>query len=122
MDFLLDECVLGKTRKLLKELGFSTISLTELGKNSSADEIVLNLAKEQETILITNDLHFSNIVLYPAGSHLGIILLRFKASETSEEVNKVHQVLERLLKERSLSELKDELTIVDRNKYRIHKE
>ena len=122
MDFLIDECVLANTRRLLKELGFSAKPITELGKASASNGEVLNLAKQQEAILITNDLHFSNIWLYPLGSHTRIILIRQRASETTEDIERAHQVLIRLLKEVNLSELKGRLTIVDRNKYRIHKE
>ena len=121
MDFLIDECVFGKTKELLEKLGFSIISIVELGKAFCVNGEVIDLAKQQESILITNDLHFSDIALYPIGSHLGIIVLRLRTSEVNEEMEKVHIVLTRLLKEVKLSELKGTLIIVDRNKYRIHK-
>lgn len=120
MKFLIDECTLGKTVKLLKEAGFSTITLQELGKTSVTNGTVINIAKKLKAIIVTNDLDFGNLILYPLGSHSGIIVLRPRL-DTAEAINDIHNVLMRLLKEARPSEIEKSLVIVDRNKYRIKK-
>ncbi|MBU0896263.1 MAG: DUF5615 family PIN-like protein [Candidatus Omnitrophica bacterium] len=121
MEFILDECVLGKTKKLLKDLGLSINTVVELGKASICDDEVLELAKNRKAILVSCDLHFSNLLLYPLGSHWGIIVLRMRASDTPNSINQIHKVFTSFLKDITLSTIKGHLVIIDRNKYRIHK-
>jgi len=120
MKFLIDECVLAKTHKLLEQEGFTAISLKDLDKLSATNGEVLNLAKNNNAILITNDLDFANFILYPPGSHPGIIVLRFR-SETPETIDSVHKILLRLLRDEKPSALEKSLVIIDHNKYRIVK-
>lgn len=119
--FLIDECVLGKTKKLLEKQGYVAISIQELDKASATNGEVVSLAKNQDAILITNDLDFANLILYPLGTHPGIIVLRLR-SETPESIDKLHEVLLHLLKEAKPADLKKSLTIVDPNKYRIRRD
>jgi predicted nuclease of predicted toxin-antitoxin system len=120
MKLLIDECVLGKTARLLKENGFSIITVQELGKASATNGTVIDIAKRKKAVIVTNDLDFANLILYPLGSHEGIIVLRPRL-DTIEAINDVHNVLVRLLKEVKPSVIEQSLVIIDRNKYRIKK-
>lgn len=120
INFLIDECVLGKTKDLLEKLGFSIITLQELKKLSASNGEVLSLAEKHKAVLVTNDLDFSNLILYPLGSHLGVVVLRFR-SEIPEDIDKAHEVLKQLFKEVKPEELQKALTIIDLNKYRIRR-
>ena len=120
MKLLIDECVLGKTAKLLKRSGFSLITLQKLHKTSATNGTIIQIAKKEKAIIVTNDLDFANLILYPIGSHEGIIVLRPRI-DTLEAINDVHKVLLRLLKEVKPADLAKSLVIVDRNKYRIRK-
>src|SRR3989338_7628696 len=121
MRFLLDECVLGKTVKLLRNSGFAVITIQELGKASATNGTVIKTAIQEKAVIITNDLDFGNLILYPLGSHGGIIVLRPRL-DTGEAINDVHIVLMRLFKEVKHAEIEKSLIVVDRNKYRIRKE
>lgn len=117
MKFLLDHCVLGKTRRLLKEAGYSVTTLNELGKATSTDSEVINIAIGLNVILITCDLDFSDIRIYPSHSHLGIIVLKMiPLTEKS-----VHSILLKALAELKPSEITKSLIVVDHNKYRIRR-
>jgi len=61
MKFLSDQCLLGKTLKLLRKEGHTVVTLKELGKQSAPDEEVIKIARSIDAILITNDLDFGNI-------------------------------------------------------------
>ena len=50
MKLLVDECVLGKTARLLKKEGFPTVTLQELGKMSATNGTLINLAKKEKAI------------------------------------------------------------------------
>ena len=121
MRLLIDECVLGKTARLLKRRGFAVITLRELGKTSVTNGTVISIAHKQKAIVITNDLDFGNLILYPLGSHGGIIVLRPRL-DTPQAINDVHAVLMRLFEEIAPSEIEKSLVIIDRNKYRIRKD
>jgi len=117
MKSLLDHCVTGKTRVLLEKAGFATIALKELGKASAPDSEVLAIAKSREAILLTCDLEFGNVLIYPPGSHSGIILLRI--SQATE--NQVHSLLLKALAEIDPSLLSRSLVVIDKNKYRVRR-
>ncbi len=118
MKILLDNCIPGKTGKLLQEAGFSIITLKELGKSSASNSEVLYLARTNEALLLTCDLDFSNILIYPPGSHCGIIVLKISAATERP----VYSVLLKALEELDPSLLSRSLVIVDKNKYRLRHE
>lgn len=120
MKLLIDECILGKTTKLLKKEGFLIVTIQELGKSSASNGTVINIANKENAVIITNDLDFGNLILYPLGSHPGIIVLRPRL-DTAEAINDVHKVLMRLLNDLKPADIEKSLIIVDRNKYRIRK-
>ena len=97
MKFLIDECVLAQTAKILRENGFSVVTIQELGKASAINGTVINIANKEKAIIITNDLDFGNLDLYSLESHMGVILLRPRL-DTLEAIEGVHRVLLRLLK------------------------
>lgn len=121
MKFLIDECVLGKTVKLLKKLEFPVITIQELGKTSATNGTVINIAKKENAVIITNDLHFGNLTLYPLGCHVGVIVLRPRL-DTTDAINAVHTILIQLLKELKPCEIENSLIVVDKDKYRLKRE
>lgn len=120
MKLLIDECVLGKTAELLKRNGFSIITLQELGKTSVTNGAVIKISKKQKSVIVTNDLDFGNLIMYPLGSHPGIIVLRPRL-DTPQAIDDVHKILLRLLREVKPQDIEKSLIIIDRNKYRIRK-
>ena len=110
---LIDECVLGKTVKLLRESGFSVVTLGEVGKTSATNGTVISIADKERAIIVTNDLDFGNLLLYPLGSHSGIIVLRPRL-DTAEAIDDVHRILISLLKETNPAEIERALIIIDR--------
>lgn len=117
---LIDECVLGKTTKLLKKEGFSVTTIQELGKTSATNGTVIKIAEKEKAVIITNDLDFGNLILYPLGTHEGIIVLRPKLND-DQAIDDVHNILIHLLNDLKPEEIKKSLIIVDRNKYRLKK-
>lgn len=116
--FLADECVGLPTIYFLKEEGYSVTTSTEAGLNSKQDMEVLSWAIKEKRILITEDIDFGNIILYPPKLHHGIILLRFR----HRLENEIHAILTKLLKELPTKDFNKTLIIVDAEKYRVRKE
>lgn len=70
--FLLDENVDIRLSSYLKKAGFS-VKLAEKGMKNSK---LINLAKEESCVLITNDKDFANKDLYNPADYSGIIVFR----------------------------------------------
>lgn len=116
--FLADECVGLPTIDLLRESGYSVITAKEANLRGKSDFEILKWAIKERRILVTEDIDFGNIILYPPKLHHGVILLRFRHSSENE----IHIILSILLKELKPTDFKKSLIIVDPEKYRLRKE
>ena len=87
--FLLDENIPRSIYRVLKEYGY----YVEYVPKGVDDETVINIAREKNLVLITRDSDFADEMMYPPGSHPGIIVL------------KVHPTIPRLLSEKLLEAL-----------------
>jgi len=115
--FLADQCVWGKTIKLLREEGHKVITLKELGAEKAPDEEVLKLAFELDAVLVTNDTGFGNVLTYPPSTHKGVILLRL----TKRTEAYVHKVLRFFVGKVTQEELKGALVVIGPRGYRIRR-
>ena len=115
MNLLADECVYQITVNLLRQHGHDVITAQESKLSGCNDRDVLSFAIDQNRILLTNDAHFSNILLFPPSQHKGVIVLKIRPSVQSD----VHAVLIQLFKDIDQQQLRQTLVIVDRNKYRV---
>lgn len=116
--FLADECVGLPTISLLRKLGYSTVTIKEAGLSGKSDIEILKWAISQKRVLLSEDIDFANILLYPAKLHHGVIVLRFR----HRLENEIHGTLITLLKELKPSDFKKTLIIVDADKYRVRRE
>ena len=87
--FLLDENIPRRIYRVLKEHGY----YVEYVPKGVDDDTVINIARERNLLLITRDSDFADEIMYPPGSHPGIIVLR------------VHPAIPRLLLEKLLEAL-----------------
>jgi len=117
MRFLVDHCVWGKTIKLLKKQGYEVITLKELNKQDAPDQEVIKIAKSKSAILITNDLDFGNIFLYPPSQFGGVIVLRISPEKEDAGHRTLLDYLDRVTQEK----ISKTLVIVDHQKCRIHR-
>ncbi len=112
---LADHCVFSSTIRFLQAAGYGVRRLKELANTDARDPEVLNLARQHDLLLLTNDGDFGNVLLYPPAGHNGVIVLKIHAAVEQS----VHRVLLRLLQERDREELRHTLAVVDSRKYRI---
>ena len=112
MKFLADECVYLVTVRLLRGLGHSVLTVHEAGLDGQPDEQILEFAQNENRILLTADLDFSNIRRYPPKSYCGIIVLKIRPYNANE----VHATLQHFLAATNEASIRETLVIVDRNK------
>jgi predicted nuclease of predicted toxin-antitoxin system len=74
--FLADENIHGEVVRALRETGTDIISVGELGWFGKTDAVVLDLAMEQQRVVLTHDSDFGNLAVVQGQPHAGIIFLR----------------------------------------------
>ena len=74
--FLVDEDLPLSLACAMRDAGWSTSHVREVGLRGAPDAQVIARAKEHGEVLVTADLEFANIVAYPPGSHAGIVVVR----------------------------------------------
>jgi predicted nuclease of predicted toxin-antitoxin system len=114
--FLVDEDMPKSSAKLLTELGYDAAHVKECGLTGQPDSQIFEFAQEKELIIITRDLGFSNLIDYPLGTHCGIVVFRVPNFFTSANIN---SVLLNFIRDVNVSEIKNSLTIVSPDHYRI---
>jgi predicted nuclease of predicted toxin-antitoxin system len=96
MKFLVDECTGPAVAHWLKQQGHDVFSVFDQARGIDDDKVI-EIARIEERILITNDRGFGEKVYRERRSHHGVVFLRL-ANERS--MNKI-RVLEQLLEQHS---------------------
>jgi predicted nuclease of predicted toxin-antitoxin system len=110
--FFIDESTPAQTVKFLQDLGYEIIKVKDVGLRGAKNSEIFDKAQELGVCLITADLDFGDIRVYPPSSHHGIIVLRVSPKDFSEELVSIHKILERFLAEETAFDRT--LFIVDR--------
>lgn len=116
MKFLLDQDVYGVTAKFLRKSGYDFIRVADIGLSQASDEKILEIAQEQNRILITRDRDYGNLV-FVKSLGAGVIYLRMLPTN----LNLVHKELVRVLETYSESELSRSFVVVEFNGHRLRK-
>lgn len=78
MLFKLDENMPPSASELLRGLGHDVTTVYDQGLQSCIDPEVLAACQAEERILLSLDLDFSNILVYPPERYTGLIVLRLR--------------------------------------------
>jgi predicted nuclease of predicted toxin-antitoxin system len=117
MKFFADHCAYGVTIKFLRGLGYTVETAKEVGLEVADDADILQHARGTDAVLLTNDLDFANILLYPPAGSMSVIVLKISKATIPE----VHAVLRQMLKDIPSDQFRGALFVVDRNKYRVRR-
>lgn len=117
MKIFADECVYSATTKSLRDLGHDVETAQEAGLSGHEDQELLQYAIQQNRILISIDMDFSNAVRFVPSTHSGIIILKIRPST----IDNVHQVLSQFLRGNAEEEIHHSLVIIDKTKYRVRR-
>src|SRR3989338_2540236 len=116
MKFLIDADCHRSIGSALKKDGHQVSDIRDLIPHCP-DETIYKLLQKESYILITRDLDFSNILRYPASSNCGIILLRVHLLPVEGIIYLIRDLLSRV----TLPELLGSITVIRKDRYRIHK-
>jgi predicted nuclease of predicted toxin-antitoxin system len=113
--FKLDENLPQDAVVLLRNAGHQVQTVLEERLGGSPDSQVLNLCRDEARVLITFDLDFADIQLYPPGSHPGIWVLRPHSQSIANTVTMLRGALTLLETE----EPQKRLWIIEHGRVRI---
>ena len=101
MRFLVDANVPRSALALLQKFGHQAEHVRDIGLGASPDTQIARHARATGSVLITRDLDFADIRVYPPEEYLGIIVLRLPDDAIAEQISKV---IEGLLERKDLLE------------------
>ncbi|MGO9613112.1 MAG: DUF5615 family PIN-like protein [Dissulfurispiraceae bacterium] len=87
LKFLVDEDMPRSTTQILKNIGFETFDVREVGLRGKSDNEIFVFAQENHAVIVTADIGFGNLLRYPLGSHAGIIIVHDPNEMSNVTVN-----------------------------------
>ncbi len=117
MSILLDHCVPRRYLRLLNEWGYEASLLTDHTAADAPDDEVIRLARQLDAALLTVDMDFANVLVYPPQKYGGIIVMRYPIGEEEALDDTLRQMLAHLYRD----ELRGALIVVTPHRYRIRR-
>jgi predicted nuclease of predicted toxin-antitoxin system len=115
LKFKIDENLPVEAAKIFLKLGYDADTIFAEGLKGSSDEELINVCKKEDRILVTLDLDFSDVRVYPPGSVPGIIILRIADQSADSTLSVLNKVILAVNKENPAGKL----WIVDEKRIRI---
>ena len=85
--FLVDEDMPRSTGHALKAAGFEAFDVRDVGLRGKSDAEVFSHAQREGLVLLTGDWGFGNLLMFPVGSHHGIVLVHFPNEIPTADLN-----------------------------------
>jgi predicted nuclease of predicted toxin-antitoxin system len=82
----IDENLPNEVAQHFNQRGRNVQTVLDQNLKGCTDEILLRICQEEKRILVTLDLDFSNITLYPPGTYEGIIVFRVKNQSKNSDI------------------------------------
>jgi predicted nuclease of predicted toxin-antitoxin system len=116
--FLLDENMPRPLEAALRNEGHDAVAVQDVGLRGQPDTAVIAYATVEGRVLVTRDVEFGNLRIYPLGSHAGVVLMRYPNKTTIDEVIQLITAALRLLTE---DDLIGNLVVLDPQRLRIRR-
>ena len=113
--FKLDENIPGEAVALLREAGHGVATALEQRLGGVADERLLGACRDESRVLVTLDLDFGDVRVYPPASHPGVWVLRPKA----QSVGKLVELLRGALALAAVEPVSNRLWVIEAGQVRI---
>jgi predicted nuclease of predicted toxin-antitoxin system len=115
MKFLLDMPVSALLLDVLRVHGHEGVHAYQIGKGRATDGELLEIARQENRVVITADLDFPRLLALSSAAGPGLIL--FRGGNYSDV--EMCDLLERVIKEVSVETLESSVCVVDKKRIRI---
>jgi predicted nuclease of predicted toxin-antitoxin system len=116
MKFKLDECIDARLSINLREAGYEAVTTQQQGLHGIEDERLYHLCMNEGYILVTLDIHFSNLLNFDPKDTPGIVVLRGPDDLFATTLKLIKTLIEGLKSEKP----EGRLWIVELERIRIH--
>ena len=117
MRFKVDESLHVEVADLLRGQGHDALTVFDQGLRGRGDHDIADMCRSENRVLLSLDLDFSNILMYPPENYPGLIVLRLRKKSRAAVRRVATRVTDHLNKE----PLAGRLWIVDEHRIRIHR-
>ncbi len=117
MRFKVDESLHVEVADLLRGQGHDALTVFDQGLRGRNDHALADICRIENRVLLSLDLDFSNILMFPPENYPGLIVLRLRSRGRAAVRRMVTRVTDHLNKE----PLAGRLWIVDEHRIRIHR-
>lgn len=115
MRFKIDENLPVEAKDIFRQAGFDATTVADEGLAGSPDEVIAAVCRREDRVIVTLDLGFGDIRVYPPQHYAGLIVLRLLHQDRLT----VLQIIERLIPALNSERLENCLWIVDERRIRI---
>lgn len=115
MRFKIDENLPIEAAEMLADEGHDALTVLDQQMSGDTDDQIAAVCQREKRVVVSLDLDFADIRVYPPKDFAGLIVLRLKKHD------KIHvlEVIQRLLKAITAEPIENRLWIVDENRLRI---
>lgn len=117
MRFKVDESLHVEVADLLRGQGHDALTVFDQGLRGRDDHDMADMCRSENRVILSLDLDFSNILMFPPENYPGLIVLRLRKKGRAAVRHVVTRVMDHLNKE----PLAGRLWIVDEHRIRIHR-
>ena len=118
MRFKIDENLPIDVADLLRSAGHDALTVFDQRLMGENDSHILSVCQEEERILITLDLDFSDVRSYPPQEYFGLMVLRLHRQDKPYVLETIRRVIPLL----GQNEIKGQLWIIEENRIRVRGE
>lgn len=118
MRFKVDENLPIDVAALLGSAGHDALTVFDQKLIGEADNRILDICQEEERILITSDLDFSDVRSYPPQEYFGMVVLRLHRQDKPYVLEAIRRIIPLFEQE----QIKRQLWIVEENRIRVRGE
>lgn len=116
--FVIDEDMPRSTAAVLKTRNYNVLDIRDYGLRGKSDEEIFKFAQQEKAVILTGDLGFGNLLKFPVGSHLGIVIAHFPNEIPTSELN--NQII-KAFDDLTEMDFKGNLIIIEPGKLRIRR-
>ena len=115
--FLVDENIPFPVASFLRSKGFDVKEVHQSITPGASDASVMELARQEERVLLTFDKHFADILLYPLNTHHGVIRIRIHPPLLSDLLGALDHFLERF----DVMTIRETVVVLERDGFRVRR-
>lgn len=114
--FLIDEDLPHTLTDVFAKAGYKALHVRDVGLRGVPDEQIADYAREQRLCLVSADIGFADVRVYPPSHYWGIVVLRVP---TSAGKATLMQLIEEWLRSGQVEKARGNLTIIEPGRVRI---